>query len=167
MLCMLLPLTGWSQREDSRCGQDTEVRTADPVQKDGEDLTDGKEAVGRWFTLKNEGIVELFLEEDILKGRIVWMNTDKPLKDTHNKNKALRDRPLLGLLIIDGLKWNGERWDEGKVYDPDTGKSYDCLIWVADGKLHLRGHIGALGKTLKWDPAPAEMPDGISIKDLN
>ena len=55
LLCLFLPLSAWCQDKD---------------------VADGKAAAGRWFTDGHDGIVNLYIEENQLKGQIVWINTD-------------------------------------------------------------------------------------------
>lgn len=64
----------------------------------------------------------------------------------HRKNPdpALRNRPILGLPVMKGLTAKGaNRWDNGYCYDPETGKSYKCKMYLKSPKrLELRGYIG-------------------------
>ena len=118
------------------------------------------DVTGRWYTDNRSGIVEVYVENDICNGRLVWLAepTDKdgkPYKDALNKDKSLRNRPLIGIYIIKGLKKDGGEWTGGSVYDPESGNTYNCKIKAVDGKLHVRGFIGPFGKTLKWEAAPA------------
>ena len=66
-----------------------------------------------------------------------------------------RDKPIVGLTIIRGLKKNPHgSYDDGEVLDPENGKRYQCRITVLDGgaKLEMRGYIGTplLGRTQTW-----------------
>lgn len=67
---------------------------------------------------------------------------------------ALKDRPVIGMQILSGLRWDGEQYSGGEILDPNNGKSYRCLLRVVDGgrKLEVRGYIGIslLGRTQVW-----------------
>jgi len=66
----------------------------------------------------------------------------------------LKDRPVIGMQILSGLRWDGEQYSGGEILDPNNGRSYRCLMRVVDGgrKLEVRGYIGIslLGRTQVW-----------------
>lgn len=74
-------------------------------------------------------------------------NCDKCQGDKKNK-------PVIGMLILTGLKKDGELWSGGEILDPQNGKTYKCKAWLEDKgrKLHVRGFIGMalLGRTQVW-----------------
>ena len=117
------------------------------------------DVVGTWYSDKKAGIVDVTIEDGICRGKLIWLaepndKNGQPYKDGLNKDKSLRDRDVLGIYIFDGLKKEGNEWKGGKVYDPESGNTYNCVLKAVDGKLHVRGFVGPFGKTLKWDPAP-------------
>jgi uncharacterized protein (DUF2147 family) len=67
---------------------------------------------------------------------------------------ALKDKPVIGLQILSGLRWDGEQYSGGEILDPNNGRSYRCLMRVVDHgrKLEVRGYIGIslLGRTQVW-----------------
>lgn len=92
-------------------------------------------------------------------GKIVWLkepNKDgKPKVDDKNPDKKLSSRPVLGLLILTGFDYNDKdgEWSDGKIYDPQSGKTYRCILkFESENKLKVRGYIGAafIGKTVYW-----------------
>jgi uncharacterized protein (DUF2147 family) len=105
--------------------------------------------------------VEIRACGDALCGRIVWLRapldeTGCELRDRGNGNASLRDRPLLGLEILRGLKQSdaaGKVWANGEIYDPTSGKTYACSLRMeGDDRLYLRGYLGVplLGRTTTW-----------------
>ena len=57
--------------------------------------------------------------------------------------------------------WTKADWDNGWVYDPKEGKSYDAAVALEGrSKLLMTGYKGIklLSKTLTWTRAPAELP---------
>ena len=65
-----------------------------------------------------------------------------------NKNK-----PILGMNILTGLKKDGDEWSGGTILDPRNGKVYKCYIKLTNkNKLKIRGYIGVslFGKTAYW-----------------
>jgi uncharacterized protein (DUF2147 family) len=65
-----------------------------------------------------------------------------------------KDKPVVGMTILWGLKKDGDKYTGGKILDPDNGKTYKCTISLADGgkTLKVRGYIGvsALGRNQFW-----------------
>ncbi|MBL6454578.1 DUF2147 domain-containing protein [Belnapia sp. T6] len=67
-----------------------------------------------------------------LCGQIAWLRvpldeTGRPKPDLKNPDPALRDRPLCGPTVLDGLlPVPGEpgRWNAGSFYDPQDGRTY-------------------------------------------
>jgi len=65
-----------------------------------------------------------------------------------------KDKPIIGMTILWGLKQDGDEWNGGEILDPKNGKTYRCKMTVSpDGKsLNVRGFIGfsLLGRTQTW-----------------
>lgn len=122
---------------------------------------------GNWTTIddashKPKSIVSLSVSGGQLNGKIVKIykeNVANPNETTCSKcNGALKDQPLIGLMIVQGLKENADgSWSGGTITDPENGKVYKCSITPsADGKtLAVRGYIGVslLGRTQTWQKA--------------
>jgi uncharacterized protein (DUF2147 family) len=96
---------------------------------------------------------------DRLCGKIVWFRWPNdaqglPLVDLKNTNPALRNRPLLGLTVLNGLRRAGDgTWKDGKIYNPDDGVNYQALMSIlGDGTLRVRAYVllPTLGKTQIW-----------------
>ncbi|HKA55927.1 MAG TPA: DUF2147 domain-containing protein [Candidatus Binatia bacterium] len=129
------------------CGVVTPVFAASPV--------------GLWYAEGGAAQVEIRACGDALCGRIVWLRspldeTGCDLRDRSNGDASLRDRPLVGLEILRGLKpadAEGKVWTDGTIYDPISGKTYTCSLRVeGDDRLRLRGYVGIplLGRTTTW-----------------
>lgn len=117
--------------------------------------------VGLWYAEGGAAQVEIRACGDALCGRIVWLRspfdeTGCDLRDRSNGNVSLRDRPILGLEILRGLKPSDAEekvWTDGTIYDPTSGKTYTCSLRVeGDDRLQLRGYVGIplLGRTTTW-----------------
>jgi len=65
-----------------------------------------------------------------------------------------KDQPMVGLEIIRGAKQaeGKEVWEDGKILDPENGKTYTLRMTPVDGgqKLDVRGSIGPFGRTQTW-----------------
>jgi len=117
---------------------------------------DADEVVGLWAT--GGSLVEVSREGDTLKMIVVALEEPfdadgEPLVDTENPNETLRSQPILGMDLLANYKYSGKRW-EGKIYDPESGKTYSSRMQKKDDRLEMRGYIGTplLGKTKKFKP---------------
>lgn len=122
--------------------------------------------VGIWFDDTGQGAIEIGPCGEMLCGRIVWLKdpaskTGGPLTDALNPDPRQRQRPICGIQIIGGLeKQPNGAWDNGWIYDPKEGKSYDVEIRLNDpDRLQVKGYLGVkfLSETFIWQRAPAEL----------
>ena len=116
---------------------------------------------GTWLSGDGDGWIEIRIDGDGLSGTIKGSpnaDDDRPDRDENNPDPSLRDRPLTGLELFSGFSYEGDgRWSGGTIYDPNSGKSYRCIItWVAGGILKVRGYVGVpmLGRTETWTRVP-------------
>lgn len=72
----------------------------------------------------------------------------RPKRDKRNPNAALRDRPVIGVALVSGMRFEGGQWS-GRFYNPDDGRSYAGRITErGPDRLELKGCvIGLLCKT--------------------
>lgn len=120
---------------------------------------------GYW--LSEEGTAQIELapcddDEALTCGRIVWLedpydDDGEPLRDANNDDPDLRDREVVGLRIVWDMARDDshdDRWDGGRIYDPENGNTYRARMTLAeDGEtLDLRGYVGiaAFGRTSTW-----------------
>jgi uncharacterized protein (DUF2147 family) len=74
---------------------------------------------------------------------------DKCDGDRHNK-------PVVGMVIMWGVKRDDDVWDGGKILDPKTGKIYRVQLSLADNgrKLNVRGYLFFFYRTQTWIRKP-------------
>ena len=49
----------------------------------------------------------------------------RPVADIHNRDPALRSRPIVGLPLLQDFAPTGDdSWGGGTIYDPESGKTY-------------------------------------------
>ncbi|MBT2298975.1 DUF2147 domain-containing protein [Variovorax paradoxus] len=65
-----------------------------------------------------------------------------------------KGKPLVSLEIIRGAKKaeGKEVWEDGKILDPENGKTYTLRLTPIDGgkKLEVRGSVFGIGRTQTW-----------------
>lgn len=122
----------------------------------------GKQIAGIWWNEEKTSKIEVVEEGGKYIGKIIYLiperyeNGQAP-KDTKNPDETLRDRSLVGIQILKGLEFSAkdQEWQDGQIYDPKSGKTYDCYAWF-DGstdKLFLKGYVAGvkwLGRSTEW-----------------
>lgn len=141
MAAFLAPSQGWATPEPGRDG-----------------------IVGTWLTAKADSKVSIYpCGADAYCGRLVWIKDSvdaagNPYRDTSNPDAGKRNRPVRDLEIMTGLRAKGKaKWDEGLIYDPESGKTYQCKAELAGpDRLSLRGFVGIslLGRSEIWTRVP-------------
>jgi uncharacterized protein (DUF2147 family) len=116
--------------------------------------------VGVWYTQDKQGKVRIAPCGDKLCGVIISGRgkDGKPAsgaRDDANPNPALRSRPILGLQILRDFKPTGPgRWGGGKIYDPNTGRTYDSKLSLSNGGvLKVEGCVTVICVSQTWTPA--------------
>lgn len=112
---------------------------------------------GKWKTIDDEtkqakSIVEIYKRGDQYYGK-VYQLLIKPANPNCTECKDDRkNKPILGLEIIRGLKKDSNEFTDGTITDPKTGKTYKCTIKREGDKLNVRGYLGisAFGRTQTW-----------------
>lgn len=109
--------------------------------------------VGTYLTEKKNAKVRISKQGDRYVGSIIWSITEGA-KDKNNPKESERSKPIVGKVILKGFEYDGKDvWDEGTIYDPESGKTYSCKITrQKDGSLKVRGFIGIslVGRTSIW-----------------
>lgn len=113
-------------------------------------------------TKKERSIIRITEVNGELQG-VVEKIYDQPGDDPAHLCKEckgdLKDKPIVGMKILWGLKKEGATWTGGEILDPKNGRVYRAkLTPSADGKsLDVRGFIGIslIGRTQTWLREPA------------
>jgi uncharacterized protein (DUF2147 family) len=121
--------------------------------------SDRERILGTWLTAGGESKVEIYRCDSVtFCGKIIWLRDPlkegKPVTDDKNPEDSLKSRPVLGLQILRGFTYAGDRlWSGGKIYDPKSGNDYSAKMTLVDEQnLDLRGYvvIPLFGRTEKW-----------------
>jgi uncharacterized protein (DUF2147 family) len=115
--------------------------------------------LGQWKTIDDEtgaakSIVEVYEKEGKIFGKIIDIlnPADKDKICIYCKGDE-KNQPLIGLNIIKGLQLDGDRYEDGTIFDPEKGKEYNAKIWVENdtpNTLMVRGYIAFLYRTQEW-----------------
>lgn len=113
---------------------------------------------GKWKLDDGTSIVEVYPAGNAYNAKIVWLNEPngsdgQPLKDVKNPDAALKTRPVLGLNILNDLKFDGKRYSGGSIYDPGNGKTYKCTMEINpkdSNDLIVKGYVGPFSRAMHW-----------------
>ena len=115
---------------------------------------------GTWFNQKKDAKIQIYKARDgKFYGKIVWLKdpieNGKPKTDKKNPKENLRNQPLVEMIIMKGFEMDGDTYDDGTIYDPENGKTYDCKMTYKGKTLAVRGYIGfsLFGRTEIWERA--------------
>ena len=108
---------------------------------------------GTWLTEDGTGEITVYRDGNRYFGRIRG-GTSEEQYDVHNPDKARRNDPLIGLVILKDLAYDGNgTWTGGTVYDSRNGKTYSCNVrLLRRDKLRITGFIGFswIGRSEVW-----------------
>lgn len=116
--------------------------------------------IGTWLNGTKKGHIQIYKQGEKYFGKLIWLKepndpaTGKPKLDTKNEDASHHNRPIIGLVNMTNFEYDGGKvWDEGKIYNPEDGKTYSCKMTLKDpNTLDVRGFVGIslLGKTQTW-----------------
>lgn len=114
------------------------------------------DVVGVWLTDGGKSKVEIYKKGDEYFGKIIWLRepneNGKPKVDKNNPDDDLKSRPLVGMELLSDFEFDDDEWEDGEIYDPESGKTYSCEMTLDGNTLNVRGYIGVswVGRTTKW-----------------
>ncbi len=125
----------------------------------GEALAQGSSIEGRWLNVDPKTgnwlfVAECYRVDGHLHVRVVDLPENAEVRSCQNCPEPLQGRALEGMDIVWGLRKSADGWDRGKIIDPESGKIYDCALWLdKSGTLNVRGYLKMklFGKTQRWE----------------
>ena len=103
------------------------------------------------------GIVEITENNGVLTGKVIsyFPKPGDPANPSCDKCAgATKGQPIIGLVVLEGLKKNGDTYEGGTILDPETGTVYSFRAKLIDGgkKLEVRGFVGVslIGRRQTW-----------------
>lgn len=115
--------------------------------------------VGLWQTIddktgKAKSEVEIYEQSGKFYAKVVKLLL-KPADTICDKCAgAKKNKPVVGMVILEDLKPYKYYWKYGTILDPENGSTYGCSVWYEDGKsdeLKVRGkHWTGIFRTQTW-----------------
>ncbi len=119
--------------------------------------------IGTWYNTEKDGKIEIYeCDGGKLCGKIVWLadpnkEDGSPKTDENNPDETKHNDPVMGMDLMYGFEYDGnDKWDEGSIYDPKSGKTYSCKMTLkSPSELDVRGYVGIsmFGRTENWTKA--------------
>ncbi len=115
--------------------------------------------VGTWKTVDDKtgeakSHIEIYEKDGKLYGKITKLlqrSQDTVCEKCSGKKK---NKPLVGMIVIDNLEAYKDYWQGGTILDPESGNEYGCSIWFEKDntkELKVRGkHWTGLYRTQTW-----------------
>jgi uncharacterized protein (DUF2147 family) len=109
------------------------------------------DVLGVYWSPKKDGKIEIYKRDNRYFGKTIWAIKDR--KDTLNPDPKLRHIKIVGLEFLKNFVFDEDEWVDGKVYDPESGNTYSCKMWLENGDIMLKGYIGIslLGRSEKLE----------------
>lgn len=113
---------------------------------------------GKWKTIDDEtgqakSIVEITKKSDgKYYGKVTQLLIKPAVANCVDCKDDRKNKPILGMEVLRGMKKDGQEFTGGTITDPKTGKTYKCNIEKSGDKLNVRGYIGfsLIGRSQTW-----------------
>ena len=122
--------------------------------------TSGADAIiGTWVVPDGGGHIQIYKSGTKYYGKVSWLKklnhpNGKPKVDENNPDPKLRNRPIVGVVILKDFVYDGDNeWDEGTIYEPQSGTNYSGTLTLDDANtLTVRGYVGfsIFGQSQTW-----------------
>jgi uncharacterized protein (DUF2147 family) len=130
-----------------------------PLLSLGQKSSGGDRLLGKWLSSTKKSVCLIYKKGQTYEGKITWYvesydENGNILTDQNNPDPDVRDRPVIGLVILKDLTYSGnDTWSGGTIYMPRTGKTYDCKLTMQDkDSVEVTAYIGLsfFGKSGIW-----------------
>jgi len=121
-----------------------------------------KEPIERtWWNEEKTSKIQIFRSSDgKFYGKIIFLQelndtNGKPKTDKNNPSDQLKNRSIINLIILQNFVKSSHPniYEDGAVYDPQSGKTYCGKLTFNGKELKLRGYIcgfSLLGRSAVW-----------------
>jgi uncharacterized protein (DUF2147 family) len=110
---------------------------------------------GTWRMSNGKVTVRISACGDKLCGWIVGLKKPldrhgRPKTDKDNPNPALRNRPLIGLTLLNEMRPAGRNRWQGRIYNPDDGRTYSAKMKLSGSTMQVKGCVLVFCKSQKF-----------------
>lgn len=114
-------------------------------------LADATKVAGTWQSKSGITRVKVMPCGSGLCGQVVWQQS--PSKDVYNPDPAKRERPVVGLQLVSGMKQVAPDEWSGSIYNYEDGQTYHGKVKVIGGNaIEIGGCVlgGVLCQSKTW-----------------
>ena len=115
---------------------------------------------GKWKTIDDrtgnpKAIISIYERDGLMYGEVLEI-VEKGKEDSLcvKCNGDMKDKPVVGMTIIDGLKENEDgEWKGKTLFDPEQAMTFRCKIWLNpddSNELKVRGYLAFIYRTQTW-----------------
>lgn len=118
-----------------------------------------QEVFGDWKTVDDDSgveksIVEIFEEDGKVFGKVkkILKEDERDVRCTKCEGEQ-KDKKVEGMVILKDFSEDGNTYDNGRITDPENGKTYDAKIWLKENDhntLMVRGYVSVFYRTQEW-----------------
>lgn len=115
--------------------------------------------IGTWKTIDDntgdaKSQVEIYKAGNLIQAKVTKLLLKPSDTVCENCKGNKKNKPVVGMVIVDGLKPFKDYWKGGTILDPESGSEYGLSMWFEDGKpdqIQVRGkHWTGLYRTQTW-----------------
>lgn len=118
----------------------------------------GQTIIGKWITFDDKtkakkAVIEIYTNNNTYYAKIIENFGGPKNAICKECNGSKKNKPIVGLVIIEKLKQKKSEYVGGIILDPETGDNYDCqLELITNNILKVRGFLGfsLFGRTQYW-----------------
>lgn len=123
-------------------------------------FTNSQSIFGKWKTIDDrtgnpKAIIDIFEKDGLMYGKVEKIV--EPGKENALCTKCdgdRKDKPVVGMTIIDGLEENEDgEWKGKTLFDPEQAMTFRCKIWLNPDnpdELKVRGYLAFIYRTQTW-----------------
>lgn len=112
---------------------------------------------GTWLSEDGKGKVTIYKQGNKYYGKLSWLKEPyeddgkTPKIDDENPDDNEAKKPLLGKVILKDFVFEDGFWQDGEIYDPESGKTYDCEMWLeGNNNLKIKGYWHFIYRVDTW-----------------
>jgi len=116
---------------------------------------------GQWMSSEKNLLVTVYRDGATYKGKMTWFKSEDNSKtmeewtDKHNPDLKLRNRKLLGLVVLTSLAYDARShtWEGGRIYESRSGKTWDAAVTLLnDEQMKVTGywHFKFIGRAMSF-----------------
>jgi uncharacterized protein (DUF2147 family) len=119
-----------------------------------------QDVTGTWQTVDDKtgevkSVIEIYKSKGKIYGKVLKVLVlDAPDSSTcQDCDGRFKGKPIIGLEIMWDFEKRGKYYKNGFILDPETGKQYNCKIWLNtedSNRLNVRGYVLFLYRTQEW-----------------